>query len=191
MIIGNMNNIRNNNFLFSIPMNQTKIIYIAKKLLFFSFIFITISFITYILYINNNSITYIKKHKNLYRNELFFKDNTINMRRDLDPFLINNNISIEDNLKEKMNKGFGFIINLTSNEYVGNWTGLSMKDDYFFDDKINNGIAELFFHKIKSSSISILAKSRINSFKIEMSISNYFKIIIRRIYIFIRESFHF
>ena len=167
MIIGNMNNIRNNNFLFSIPMNQTKIIYIAKKLLFFSFIFITISFITYILYINNNSITYIKKHKNLYRNELFFKDNTINMRRDLDPFIINNNISIEDNLKEKMNKGFGFIINLTSNEYVGNWTDLSMKDDYFFDDKINNGIAELFFHKIKSSSISILAKSRINSFKIE------------------------
>ena len=65
-----------------------------------------------------------------------------------------------------MNKDFSFILNLTSNEYIGNWTELSINDKNFFDKNIENGIAELYFHKIKSNSLSILAKTKINTLKI-------------------------
>ena len=167
MIIANLNNVLNNNFMLFSRINSSKIKLITKKLIFFAFNFLIISIITYKLYINNKSIIHIKKEKELYNKEISSQDNLLNFKRDLEVnYYYNKNRSIEDILKEKMNKDFSFILNLTSNEYIGNWTELSINDKNFFDKNIENGIAELYFHKIKSNSLSILAKTKINTLKI-------------------------
>ena len=167
MIIANLNNVLNNNFMLLSRINSSKIKLITKKLIFFAFIFLIISIITFKLYINNKSLIHIKKEKELYNKEISSQDNLLNFKRDLEVnYYYNKNRSIEDILKEKMNKDFSFILNLTSNEYIGNWTELSIKDKNFFDKNIDNGIAELYFHKIKSNSLSILAKTKINTLKI-------------------------
>jgi hypothetical protein len=167
MIIANLNNVLNNNFMLLSRINSSKIKLITKKLIFFAFNFLIISIITFKLYINDKSIVHIKKEKELYNKEISSQDNLLNFKRDLEVnYYYNKNRSIEDILKEKMNKDFSFILNLTSNEYIGNWTGLSIKDKNFFDKNIENGIAELYFHKIKSNSLSILAKTKINTLKI-------------------------
>ena len=167
MIIGNANNISTNNFRL---INHSKIKFIFKKLFFFSFIFIIISLFTYKLYISNNSIIHMKMQKGLYNRATFLEDDSINFKRDLDFINYNKNYSIEDNLKERMNKAFSFILNLTSNEYLGNWTDLSLNDKNFFDKNIENGIAELYFHKIRTNYYAILAKPKSNSFKVEVNI---------------------
>ena len=167
MIIANLNNVLNNNFMLFSRINSSKIKLITKKLIFFAFNFLIISIITFKLYINNKSIIHIKKEKELYNKEISSQDNLLNFKRDLEVnYYYNKNRSIEDILKEKMNKDFSFILNLTSNEYIGNWTELSINDKNFFDKNIENGIAELYFHKIKSNSLSILAKTKINTLKI-------------------------
>ena len=171
MIIGNINNFPNNNFINFRSINQSKIKFILKKLSFFSFLFTLISLFTYKLYINNNSIIHMKSLKELYNKKKFLEDDSLKFKRDLDFFnYSNNNYSIEDNLKERMNKEYSFILNLTSNEYIGNWTNLSLSDKNFFDENIENGNAELYFENIEFGYISPLAKSRINSLKINVII---------------------
>ena len=144
MIMENINNIPNNNFRL---ITHSKIKFIFKKLFLYSFIFIIISLFTYKLYINNNNIIYMKSQKGIYNRETFLESDSSNFTRDLNLINYNNNNSIEDNLKERMNKEYSFILNLTSNEYIGNWTNLSLNDKNFFDENIESGIAELFFHK--------------------------------------------
>ena len=168
MNIENINNIQNiNNNWIARPINRAKIKHIITTLLFFIFIFITICLITYRLYINNNSFTHLKMQKYVYKEEK--SDYSKDLKRGLDFFYYKKNLSSED-IKEKMNKDFSFIINITSNQYIGNWTDLSYKDNDFFDDNIKNGVAELYFHKMKYNPNSILAKNRINSFKIDVII---------------------
>ena len=170
MIIENINNIPNNNFINFRLINNSKIKFIFKKLFFFSFIFIIISLFTYRLYKDNNSIIYIEKQKGFYNIETILEEDSFNFKRGLDFFNYNNNYSIEDNLKERMNKIYSFILNLTSNEYKGNWTDLHWKDKDFFDKNIDTGIAKLHFQKIRTNYNAILARSRSNSFKVEVII---------------------
>jgi len=65
---------------------------------------------------------------------------------------------------ERMNDDYSFIINLTSNEYMGNRIHLSIKNDNFFDSKINN-VTEIYFHKINFSLLPIVYDFTQNSFK--------------------------
>ena len=167
MIIENINNIPNNNFINFRSINHSKIKLIFKKIFFFAFIFILISLFSYKLYIDNNSIIYIEKQKRFYYEE---EDNSFNFKRNLDFINYNKNYSIEDNIKERMNKIYSFILNLTSNEYTGNWTDLYLNNNDFFKKNIGKGIAKLHFQRIRSSFNSILAKSRSNSFKVEVVI---------------------
>ena len=168
MIIENLNNVLNCNYLFFNRINSSKLNFIIKKLIFFASNFLIIGIITFKLYIINNNIIHIKKKKELYNEEISSLDDSSNFKRDLDIINYHNkNLSIENILKEKMNKEFSFILNLTSNEYIGNWTQLSMNDTNFFDKNINTGLSELYFHKAKSNSLSILTRTRINSLKID------------------------
>ena len=112
----------------------------------------------------------MKSQKGIYNGETFLEDGSYNFKRGLDLINYNNNNSIEDNLKERMNEEYSFILNLTSNEYMGNWTDLSLNDKNFFDENIESGIAELYFHKIRFNYNAILAKFRANSFKVEANI---------------------
>lgn len=166
MMIENVNNIQNNNnnFWFSIPINTQKLKYIIKNLAFFSFVFITISLITLKLYINNNSITHMKNSRDLYYKNSYLSDNSLDFKRELDTK--NNNFNNTQYIMERMNNDYSFIINLTSNEYMGNWTDLSIKNENFFNSKINNGVAEIYFHKINFS-LLLFPDFRQNSFKID------------------------
>ena len=169
MIIGNINNVQLNNFWNINTSTYSKIKYISKKILFFAFIFLHICWITYRLYIQNITFTHIKRNKYLNSKELFLEDNYY-YKRELG--IVNNNSTIEDDIKEEMKKDYSFIINITSNEYIGNYTQLSMKDNDFFSEKIDKGIAEIYFHKIKENqnSLPLTAKARINSFKMDIII---------------------
>ena len=187
MIMGNINNIPNNNF---ILITHSKIKFIFKKLFLYSFIFIIISLFTYKFYINNNSIIYMKSQKGIYNRETFLEDGSYNFKRGLDLINYNNNNSIEDNLKERMNKEYSFILNLTSNEYIGNWTNLSLNDKNFFDENIESGIAELYFENIEFCYLSLSGKSRINSIKVNAVIKegNYIDKNIRLNFTFIIDN---
>ena len=169
MIIGNINNIQLNIFWNINPNTYSKIKYIAKKILFFAFVFLQICWITYRLYIQNISFTHIKRNKYLKSKEFFLEDNYYH-KRELD--IVNKSNSIEDDIKDEMEKDYSFIIDITSNEYFGNYTQLSLKDKDFFNKKIDKGIAEIYLHKIKDNlnSLPLIAKARINSFKMDVII---------------------
>ena len=142
MIIENINNMQNNNGENRNRINYQKIKYISQKIFFFIVIFLHIFLITYKLYINNNTINF-KKKKSLFNNdEPLFKDNIYNDKRNLD-FNANNNNSIEDEIKEQMNKNYLFLVNLTSNSYKGKWTQFSFQKNDFFDEKMD----PIFFSK--------------------------------------------
>ena len=146
MIIGNENNF-NNNILWNIrAASYSKIKSISIKMIFFVFVFLNIYWFTYKFYINNNNLIYIKKQKKFEIKETILDDNLINHRRELDK--TNRNISSNDEkINSYMNKVYSLTLNLTSNEYVGNWSQLSMKNK-FFDENINKGNVELYFKKI-------------------------------------------
>ena len=173
MIFGNGNIIHNNNFLNIRNASYSKLKSIFIKIVFFAFIFLQIYWLTYKLYINNNNSIYIKKQKKFDDAKKIFDDNLFNYRRELD--ITNKNVdSLKEDISLYMDKGYSFILNLTSYEYTGNWSQLSIKDDKFFDSKINEGIADLYFNKIKPNnnpnSISILSKTNINLFRIDIVI---------------------
>ena len=169
MIIGNINNAQLNNFWNINPSTYSKIKYISKKILFFAFIFFQICLITYRLHAQISGYIHIKRNKYLGSEESYLEDN-YNYKRELG--IGNNNSTIEDDIKEEMKNGYSFIINLTSNEYIGNYTQLSLKDNDFFSEKIDEGIAEIFFHKTKDNlnSLPLIAKARINLFKMDIII---------------------
>ena len=146
MIIGNENNINNNNFWNIRAASYSKIKSISIKMIFFVFVFLNIYWFTYKLYNNNNNLIYIKKQKKFEIKETILDENLINHRRELDK--TNRNISSNDEkINLYMNKVYSLTLNLTSNEYVGNWSQLSMKNK-FFDENINKGNVELYFKKI-------------------------------------------
>ena len=173
MIFGNGNIIHDNNFLNIRNAIYSKLKSIFIKIVFFAFVFLQIYWLTYKLYINNNNSIYIKRQKKFDDTKKIFDDNLFNYRRELGT--TNKNInSLKEDISLYMDKGYSFILNLTSHEYTGNWSQLSIKDDKFFDSKINEGIADLYFNKIKpnnnQNSISILSKTKINPFRIDIVI---------------------
>ena len=170
MIIENINNMQNNNGENRNRINYQKIKYISQKIFFFIVIFLHIFLITYKLYINNNTINF-KKKKSLFNNdEPLFKDNIYNDKRNLD-FNLNNNNSIEDEIKEQMNKNYLFLVNLTSNSYKGKWTQFSFQKNDFFDEKTKEGIAGVAFNKIKPTNyIPSFSKAKIYLMRIDIFI---------------------
>jgi hypothetical protein len=103
---------------------------------------------------------------------------------------LNENINKEDIdtiievVKKKFNGDYSFILNVTSNDYIGNWSNLSIIGNYFFEKKIDEGIAEMFFHRIKNRNNLVLGliNTKTNSFRIDTIlregkyIDNYIKI---------------
>ena len=180
----NENNIINNasNNIFFIN-NNNKLIYIIKKLLFFLFMFIILLFISYQIYFYYKEILHIKKEKKYIENEDISLPPSaliINSRRNLNSTIIVKNISkgnsirnkednSEENIKERFNGDYSFILNISSNDYIGNWSKFSSTKNNFFEKDINEGIAELFFQRTKNRNNLIinLEKGKINSFRVD------------------------
>ena len=188
MIIENNNNenniINNNNFFIN---NNNKFIHMLKKILFFLFMFIMLLFASYKINFYYKEILHIKKEKNYINNEdisLPSSKMIISSKRKLNS-TSNNNIpngnfkslnltshtDKEENIefiREKFNGDYSFILNISSNDYIGNWSKFSSTKNNFFDKNINEGIAELFFQRTKNrNNLIINLKSRTNSFRID------------------------
>lgn len=199
MIIENNNNenINENNNQFLLTFKKLK--YITKKLLFFLFMFMMMLLLYYHSYIYLKEIIHIKKEKfdeekNLpewvgdqpviYRRNLFDVNKTDIVNT------LNENINKEDintiiqAIKKKFNGDYSFILNVTSNEYIGNWSKLSIVGNNFFEKKIDEGISEMFFHRIRNRNTLVigLTNTKTNSFRIDAIlregkyIDNYIKI---------------
>jgi len=170
MIIENINNMENNNNSNRRSINYQKIKYILQKLFFFIVIFLHICLITYKLYINN---IIIKKNKLLFNNEPIVNNNLLNNKRDLD-FIIKNNTnynhSKEEEIVEKIIKDYSFLINLTSNNYSGNWSHFSFKKNSFFDENIKEGEVKLYFEKANINSNSLPLEDRVNLMNVNINI---------------------
>ena len=199
MIIENNNNENNNENNNQFLLTFKKLKYITKKLLFFLFMFMMMLLLYYHSYIYFKEIIHIKKEKfdeekdltewvedqsSIYRRTLFDLNKTDIVNT------LNENINKEDIdtiievVKKKFNGDYSFILNVTSNDYIGNWSNLSIIGNYFFEKKIDEGIAELFFHRIKNRNNLVLGliNTKTNSFRIDTIlregkyIDNYIKI---------------
>ena len=199
MIIENNNNenINENNNQFLLTFKKLK--YITKKLLFFLFMFMMMLLLYYHSYIYLKEIIHIKKEKFdeeknspewveyqpvIYRRNLFDENKTDLINT------LNENINKEDidtiiqAIKKKFNGDYSFILNVTSNEYIGNWSKLSIVGKNFFEKKIDEGISEMFFHRIRNRNSLVigLTNTKTNSFRIDAIlregkyIDNYIKI---------------
>ena len=170
MIIENINNMENNNNSNRSSINYQKIKYILQKLFFFIAIFLHICLITYKLYINN---IIIKKNKLLFNNEPIVNNNLLNNKRDLDSVIKNNTNyyhSKEEEIVEKIIKDYSFLINLTSNNYSGNWSHFSFKKNSFFDENIKEGEVKLYFEKANINSNSLPLEDRVNLMNVNINI---------------------
>ena len=170
MIIENINNMENNNNSNRSSINYQKIKYILQKLFFFIVIFLHICLITYKLYINN---IIIKKNKLLFNNDPIVNNNLLNNKRDLDFEIKNNtnyNHSKEEEIVEKIIKDYSFLINLTSNNYSGNWSHFSFKKNSFFDENIKEGEVKLYFEKANINSNSLPLEDRVNLMNVNINI---------------------
>ena len=195
MINNNNNeNQANNNYL----INYAKFEFIIKKLLFFLFMFIMLLFSSYKIYFHHKEIIIIKNEKfeNIKHNIINIHNFILNYKRKLQNFNSTNSItntsiannneyknytqennntiiiyqkSIEDIIKEKFNADYALILNISSNEYIGNWSEFEIVDKAFFNKKINKGSVEIRFKRTRSRNNLIinLAKNKINSFRIE------------------------
>lgn len=198
MIIENNNNENsnenNNQFILTY-----KLKYIIKKLLFFLFMFMMMLLLYYHSYIYFKEIIHIKKEKFdeekdlpeweedqslIYRRNLFDSNKTdiINpLNENINKESIDTIIQI---IKKKFNGDYSFILNVTSNDYIGNWSNLSIVGKHFFEKKIKEGITEMFFHRIKNRNTLVLGltNTKTNSFRIDTIlregkyIDNYIKI---------------
>ena len=173
MIIENINNMENNNNSNRSSINYQKIKYILQKLFFFIVIFLHICLITYKLYINDINNIIIKKNKLLFNNEPIVNNNLLNNKRDLDFEIKNNtnyNHSKEEEIVEKIIKDYSFLINLTSNNYSGNWSHFSFKKNSFFDENIKEGEVKLYFEKANINSNSLPPEDRVNLMNVNINI---------------------
>lgn len=186
-------NIINYNF------NYSKFVSITKKMIFFLFIFFILIFPSYQIYCYSRDLLRFKSQKfdNIFGdywtstlNFIYYKRNlnNQNMSDILTEKSINStknngngNISITNkintninqeyiNIRNKYNGDYAFILNLTSNEYLGNWSKFAMTQSNFFEKKINQGIAELYFYKIKNGNNFIinLSKEKNNAIRIDV-----------------------
>ena len=199
MIIENNNNENNNENNNQFLLTFKKLKYITKKLLFFLFMFMMMLLLYYHSYIYFKEIIHIKKEKFDEEKDLteWVEDQSFIYRRTLFDLnktdivnTLNENINKEDIdtiievVKKKFNGDYSFILNVTSNDYIGNWSNLSIIGNYFFEKKIDEGIAELFFHRIKNRNNLVLGliNTKTNSFRIDTIlregkyIDNYIKI---------------
>ena len=199
MIIENNNNENNNENNNQFILTFKKLKYITKRLLFFLFMFMMMLLLYYHYYFYFKEIIHIKKEKFDEEKDLpgWVEDQSLIYRRNLFDsnktdriYSLNENIHKEDIgvitqiLKSKYNGDYSFILNVTSNDYIGNWSNLSMVGNYFFEKKIDEGISEMFFHRIKdrNSLVIGLTKTKTNSFRIDTIlregkyIDNYIKI---------------
>ena len=173
MIIENINNMENNNNSNRSSINYQKIKYILQKLFFFIVIFLHICLITYKLYINDINNIIIRKNKLLFNNEPIVNNNLLNNKRDLDFEIKNNtnyNHSKEEEIVEKIIKDYSFLINLTSNNYSGNWSHFSFKKNSFFDENIKEGEVKLYFEKANINSNSLPPEDRVNLMNVNINI---------------------
>ena len=173
MIIENINNMENNNNSNRSSINYQKIKYILQKLFFFIVIFLHICLITYKLYINDINDIIIKKNKLLFNNDPIVNNNLLNNKRDLDFEIKNNtnyNHSKEEEIVEKIIKDYSFLINLTSNNYSGNWSHFSFKKNSFFDENIKEGEVKLYFEKANINSNSLPPEDRVNLMNVNINI---------------------
>ena len=199
MIIENNNNENNNENNNQFLLTFKKLKYITKKLLFFLFMFMMMLLLYYHSYIYFKEIIHIKKEKFDEEKDLteWVEDQSFIYRRTLFDLnktdivnTLNENINKEDIdtiievVKKKFNGDYSFILNVTSNDYIGNWSNLSILGNYFFEKKIDEGIAEMFFHRIKNRNNLVLGliNTKTNSFRIDTIlregkyIDNYIKI---------------
>ena len=199
MIIENNNNENNNENNNQFILTYKKLKYITKKLLFFLFMFMMMLLLYYHSYIYFKEIIHIKKEKFDEEKDLteWVEDQSFIYRRTLFDLnktdivnTLNENINKEDIdtiievVKKKFNGDYSFILNVTSNDYIGNWSNLSIIGNYFFEKKIDEGIAEMFFHRIKNRNNLVLGliNTKTNSFRIDTIlregkyIDNYIKI---------------
>ena len=126
--------------------------------------FIILLFISYQIYIYNKEIIQTKNEKFDNINSELIKTifnykrilnltNNIN-DTNINTSIINNNKynnntqgnkniiitdynNFEEIIKEKFNADYAFILNLSSNYYIGNWSELYLKGNDFFNNKIN------------------------------------------------------
>jgi len=173
MIIENINNMENNNNSNRSSINYQKIKYILQKLFFFIVIFLHICLITYKLYINDINNIIIKKNKLLFNNDPIVNNNLLNNKRDLDSVIKNNtnyNHSKEEEIVEKIIKDYSFLINLTSNNYSGNWSHFSFKKNSLFDENIKEGEVKLYFEKANINSNSLPPEDRVILMNVNINI---------------------
>jgi len=199
MIIENNNNENNNENNNQFILTFKKLKYITIKLLFFLFMFMMMLLLYYHSYYYFKEIVHIKKQKFdeekdlpewvddqslIYRRNLFDSNRT-DIISSLNEYSNKEDIgAITQMIKKKFNGDYSFILNVTSNEYIGNWSNLAIEGNYFFEKKIEKGISELFFHRIKNrnSLIIALSNTKTNSFRIDTIlregkyIDNYIKI---------------
>lgn len=195
MIIENNNNENNNQFILTFK----KLKYITIKLLFFLFMFMMMLLLYYHSNYYFKEIVHIKKQKFdeekdlpewvddqslIYRRNLFDSNRT-DIVSSLNEYSNKEDIgTITQMIKKKFNGDYSFILNVTSNEYIGNWSNLAIIGNNFFEKKIEKGITELFFHRIKNRNSLIigLSNTKTNSFRIDAIlregkyIDNYIKI---------------
>ena len=144
--------------------NYTKFKYIIKNLLFFLFMFIMLLFISFQIYIYNKEIIppRAEKFDNIFSElikTIFNYKRILNLTNNINDTNINTSIinnneyinntqrnkniiithknNIEEIIKEKFNADYAFILNLSSNYYIGNWSELYLKGNDFFNNKIN------------------------------------------------------
>lgn len=184
MIIENNNNESNNenNNQFILVYKKLKII--TKKIFFFLFMFMMMLLFYYHSYFYFKEIIHIKKGKFDEEKDLpqwdedqalIYRRNLFNSNKSDVVNSLNDNINKEDIsvitqvIKDKYNGGYSFILNVTSNDYFGNWSNLSMVGNNFFEKKIDEGIAEMFFHRIKNRNSLIIGfvNTKTNSFRID------------------------
>ena len=140
MIIENNNNENNNENNNQFLLTFKKLKYITKKLLFFLFMFMMMLLLYYHSYIYFKEIIHIKKEKFDEEKDLteWVEDQSFIYRRTLFDLnktdivnTLNENINKEDIdtiievVKKKFNGDYSFILNVTSNDYIGNWSNLS------------------------------------------------------------------
>ena len=168
-----------------------KFILFSKKLFFFFIMFIIFIFTSYRIYFYYKEIIHIKNGNfdKIIGQKYDFPTNIIYEKRILKTNLTdiinesnkninkkgnitsnNNENEIEEIIKERFKGDYSFILNITSNDYIGNWSKFSMTQNNFFYKKIDEGIAELFFQRTKNRNNLIinLSKSKINSFRIDV-----------------------
>ena len=193
MILGNNNNANQNIINNYSNFNYEKFILMTKKLFFFLFMFIILLFTSYQIYFYYKEVIHIKNEKtdNIIKEDNFEPpdniENIIDSRRKLKNSNISsiekeknsnkNNIIMNktinqseiEEIMDKFNGEYLFILNLSFNEFIGNWSQFSMMGNNIFDKKINEGVCELYFHRIKNTRnnlIIYLNKNKYNSFRI-------------------------